>query len=636
MSQQSIRLVWRAVCILAMAACALPTTAAHAQTIGRGRWLPTWTVEYGGYKQCDDLAAAGETGAWCVDATVVTTAQGKRDQTAFVHFDGSVWRAVQFAEGVHLRAIAMSGSRFGVAVGDRGAIWQFDGVQWRAVPSGTNLELRDVAVWAPNEAWASGVLGTVLRWDGRSWRRTPTSYENLPMQTIAAAAFGDAWSATFAGDLIHFVDDQWFNENTPHITQPIDLAFAAPDHGMVVGVGALELREGLWRQAAPPTKEFSSVTWAREASADVAYAASHDRLERYENQQWSQVPFAPAPVDLSTVHFTRVARHPAGTLALGTDGTTVRIVGGQGLYMRPAVRELFALDVISGELGWAGGNALSSAFVGLQDGRWSLEPPSAAGLQVLDIDLVSKTDGWAVGFAGDEPGEARMWRWDGAAWRDWPIDKTWVLNFVDMVSPTEGWASGFNVVVHWDGSAWQLVPGAPAGAAQGALAMLHNSPAPEGFFGGRGRIYHMHDSRWDEQPLPGTSARVQALAAPSADEGWAVTDNALFRYQDGSWKAVSLPVSRDAYFWDVDASEPGNAWVLVEPDGLYHWTGSRWEWHDLSQIGGHAHPDRLRALTDPTTGATDVWLAGDPPTIARYHIERPFVQLYIPVVRMNQ
>ena len=53
-------------------------------------------------------------------------------------------------------------------------------------------------------------------------------------------------------------------------------------------------------------------------------------------------------------------------------------------------------------------------------------------------------------------------------------------------------------------------------------------------------------------------------------------------------------------------------------------------------LGGDARPHRLRVVTNPPAPArTDVWLAGDPPTIARYRVQTPATRLYLPVARKS-
>lgn len=613
---------------------AVGAPAVGAQAPPRGPWVPSWEVFLGGFQQVDSLAATGDNGAWGVDATAVSNSFGRRDQTAFVHVQGNVWRVEQLVDEARLQAIAMSGDRAGFAVGSYGRIYGFDGTQWRRVVSPSGVQLWDVALLSPTEGWAVGEQGTALRWDGAAWRATETNVRDTALTGVASVAPGEAWATWLLGPLVHFVDNAWWNELSPHLTEPVDVAFASPEHGMVVGRGALELRDGNWRVVGEIQRAYSSVAWSPDGH--VAYATSSDHVLAYRDQRWSQVTFDPAPVDLARTKFARVVNGPNAVFGLSGDGTIVEFTGTSGRYLWPPVRNLLAVDLATPDFGWAGGQALSAGFIGLKDGVWGQAQALPTGSVVGDIDLVSTTDGWAVGYLPGEFREARVWRWDGTAWGTWPVDKTWVVSYLDMLGSDEGWASGFNVVIRWDGQTWRLVPNVPAGAAAGALSMLHGGENPEGWFGSVGRIFHLHNDQWDSQRLPGEGV-VEALAVPAPDEGWAVTRSALYRYDGRDWTKVALPLGPESTVWDVDAPERGNAWVLVEPDGLFHWTGVGWERHDLANMGAQSQPVRLRAIRPvPGSPATDVWLVGAPPSIARYRVVRSTSMIYAPLTLRNE
>ena len=529
----------------------------------------------------------------------------------------------------------MAGPDLGMAVGLNGSIWRLGNGRWAPMDSPVRVALQDVAMVSASEGYAVGDLGTIIEWDGSRWQRADSGFQNQPLLAVAAPAPGDAWAVKYDGVLLHREPDgSWIEFPAPHIERPVDIAFASSTRGMVVGRGgALELRDGLWRVAPGPRQSFISVAWGESAGNALAFAVSGNGLWRYDGNGWQAVTAPGLPVALTELNFNRVAPSPFGVLGLATNGVMLRMVAPPDTFFRPPATSFLALDMAGEKLGWAGGEAFTAAFVGTAGDSWTRLVATPPRTRVLDIDLADANDGWAV---GSEPGagtvaDGRMWRWQGGQWQPWPIEKTWLLNFVEVKDANDAWASGGNVVAHWDGASWRQVTLLPGAAADGALSILHGGAQPEGWFGGRGTVFHLKDGAYQQQDLPDTVLSVDALAVPAADEGWAVTAEELYRYDGTKWTRVDLPWSRNARLLDVDASRKGSAWVLVDPDGLYHWTGFTWEWHDLARIGANAHPRRLRVLQpSPELPSTDVWLAGNPPTIARYRIVEPVAYLFMP------
>lgn len=619
---------------LALGLAATPPTGAQV-TAGpppRGPWVPSWTVLYGGYRQVGDLAAAGPGEAWGIDVAGIGTGSTARLQTAFVHWQGDVWRVAQIADDVGLESVAMVGPAFGLAVGRAGATYRFDGSRWQSMSRLVGRDLNDVALLGRDEGWAVGDWGTILRWDGVEWSRAESPLDFARLMAVAIVAPGEAWAISNAGDVLHYSSDEsdegaWQTVTAPRIRNLVDLAFEGPDHGLAVGSGVLELRSGTWRQLTVDFNAVGSVVWA----GATAHVVADGRLLTYAAGQWRPVDLAPGPVDLSSYLFRRVVAGTGGVWGLETDGTTVWIADSRAHFAGPAIRNLEALDVITSTIGWAGGEAVTAGFVGTADGTSVQTPSLPVGTRVWDIDLVSETDGWAVGYEAGDPESPLAWRWDGTEWADWPIDKVWRPLGIDMLAADEGWISGANLIARWDGASWQQVPDAPTGAMTGVLSMLAGGESPEGWFGSFGAIYHLHDGQWAAEPLP-EQVLIQAIDMLSQHEGWAVSTRSLFRYDGQDWRKVNLPASAIATIQDLDVPEPGNAWLLVDPDGLFHWTGVGWELHPQTGMGAHARPNRLRVVRAAGQGPdTDIWLSGESPLLARYSVVVPRARVYLPL-----
>jgi hypothetical protein len=616
------------VAVLGVVLCVSPAGALERP--GRGPWVPIWTVTYGGFRQADDLAAVGPDEAWAVDASTVTSAGAQYGETAFVHLTAGIWRVTQVVRDAQLTSIALSAPDFGFAVGDAGVIYQWDGRYWQPAPSPVRRRLVDIALLSATEGWAVGDLGTLIGWDGTAWRPVETPTYSVALTAVTIPAHGEAWATAREGQVIHLTEGRWERATVAGVVDPRDIAFASPGRALIVGRTVVELRDGAWRTVPISLTRCTSVAWA----GDTAYVTVDNRIRSYRDGRWATVPLVPPGIVETEPAFTRVVGAPGGPWGLAQDGTIARIGAAGASYVRPVSPSLGAIDMVDTEFGWAGGRSVSAGFVGTRDGPWSLEQALPRGVVVRAIDLVSRTDGWAVG--ADETGQARMWRWDGTRWSDWAIDKTWELSDLQMLGADEGWAGGGNAIVRWDGQAWTQVPGVPDQAAAGGLAIVRGGADPEGWFGSYGYAFHLHDGTWDWVPMTGLGPGrdlVTDIDMPGPRDGWAVTPGALFHYDGERWQKTDLPMSSDAVIRDVSAPELDNAWVLVTADGLFHWDGNRWEYHDLAPMGAGFHPLALRALRPAgDTLANDVWMVGSWPSVGRYRVVTPVGTIRLPVL----
>jgi hypothetical protein len=618
-------------CLLFAPILVTGATPAEGQTfLPRGPWVPTWTVVYGGYRQVEGMAASGGA-VWGVDYSVVTGPTGQVGQTAFVKVESGVWRAAQIVQGASLQSVALAGDKFGMAVGLSGAIYGYGGRLWAPVASPTREELVDVALSAPDNGWAVGERATVLHWDGREWTPQATPVQGSRLTAVEVTPTGEAWVTSLGGQILHYDGQDWTVADAPLLQQAADVAFASPTYGMAVGRNVLLYQNGAWHAIDAPEAAYQSVAFWQ----DTAYVVGDTRLYRYlPDGTWEAVPLADVTPAVADKPFVRVARAPDGVWAFAGDGATLLLRDDGATYVRPELKEAWALDMVTTDFGWAGGLAGTAAFVGVsgQSAGWTLQQAAPADTFVHTIDLVSATDGWAVGADPAESPQAHMWRWDGQHWNDWPVEKTWQIADIDMIDANEGWASKGNVVVRWDGREWSQVRGAPPNASAGGLAMLRGGPDPEGWFGAYGGMYHLEGDTWTPITLT-NQALIVDIEVPDPTEGWAISDKALYRYDGETWSQVPLPLSPRSTLYDVDAPERDNAWILSDPDGLYHWNGTDWERHDLSPFGDAFQPLRLRALRlEPDSLATDVWLVGLNPSIGRYRVVVPVGTVFLPAV----
>ncbi|MFN2252153.1 MAG: WD40/YVTN/BNR-like repeat-containing protein [Anaerolineae bacterium] len=598
-------------------------------------WVPLWEVYYGGFRKLTDIAPVSDTEAWGIDANVVVGTGDPRGQTLYVHRIGDSWRVAQVEDGPQMLAIDIAPTGFGVAVGEKGAIQQYEGWRWQSVRSPTVQRLTDVSLVSSSKGWAVGNRGTILEWDGSDWEQVevPEEIRVFQISAVAAVSNSDAWATCTGGQMLHYGGGDWEEYDSPALVGPTGIAFDASGRGMAVGYNVLELSGGEWREIESPGPTLTSVAW----HDGIAYAAGDGDLWQYADGAWSLVELPDTPDEAQATEYRLVAKAAEGVWGTSADtGAVVLMAGGPATYVRPSVRALLAIDMISTTLGWTGGAAQTAGLVGSLDGSWSQEIAMPSGTEVRGIDLVSDTDGWAIGRQIGSAIEARLWRWDGTDWTRWPIEKTWDISNIEMVGPDDGYANGGNVIAHWNGEEWRQVTDSPPAGRPGGMAMLEGGDNPTGWFGGYGVILHIEDGEWTQQFLS-DDGLVFDIEVPSPSEGWAATRSAtrsaLFRYDGDTWTQVDLELNTGARIEDIDAVDKGNAWLVTEDHVLYHWNGTAWALHDLAPLGVGFRTLRLKALrVDPESLATDVWLVGENPSIGRYRIVTPVGTIHLPAV----
>src|SRR6266446_562046 len=183
----------------------------------------------------------------------------------------------------------------------------------------------------------------------------------------------------------------------------------------------------------------------------------------------------------------------------------------------------------------------------------------------------SGNDVWAVGHYYTGPNNGNIWKtltlhWDGSAWSIVPSPNFGAnSNFLYGVSGSgnDVWAVGYyytfnggwTVTLHWDGGAWSAVPSPNAGGASGlnAVSGSGNDVWAVGTYsdGSAARTLTLHwdGSTWSQVPSPNVGAESNQLYAVtgSGNDVWAVGYYTFFgqtltlHWNGSSWSVVPSP-----------------------------------------------------------------------------------------------
>lgn len=260
-------------------------------------------------------------------------------------------------------------------------------------------------------------------------------------------------------------------------------------------------------------------------------------------------------VGSSTVTATSTMPH---SLTAHWDGVSWHIVPTPDKTTLRDDYHLTAVDALSAHEVWAVGSHRYIPESGILDGHtttyimrydgnaWSAVPspsPTTAGsVGVLtDVDMVSATDGWAVGSRGSMDGNLHVtdnapliMRWQAGQWTQMAIPPMLgYLNAVHASAADDVWAVGNAglvdsrpLVMHWDGIEWSVMD-SPAFSVHGWLNDVTSVSGTDvwavgqryqSITGGVPLALHLVDGQWQEvptAPLIGRTAATVAVLSPT-------------------------------------------------------------------------------------------------------------------------
>ncbi len=298
----------------------------------------------------------------------------------------------------------------------------------------------------------------------------------------------------------------------------------------------------------------------------------------------------------------------------------------------PNTGELNAVTAVSSNDVWAVGVTgvhpnLQTVTMHWDGSQWSIVPsPNIGALDniLYGVTALASNDAWAVGYyyntsAGQYQTLTMHWR--GASWTvvsSPNITGTGEnrLNAVSASSANDVWAVGTYqggtqmVILHWDGTQWNVVPGLGGGALYGVVALSANDAWAVGSVGGQ-LAMHWDGAQWSavsSPPVPGGQG-FSAVSATSSNDVWAVgntydsiAEHTLIEHWDGAMWSISPSLSLGTqinFLYGVAAISANEAWTV----GYY-------------ANGGSPSPSLTQILryNDPCASPTSTYTPTNSPT----------------------
>jgi hypothetical protein len=267
--------------------------------------------------------------------------------------------------------------------------------------------------------------------------------------------------------------------------------------------------------------------------------------------------------------------------------------------------ELLGVDAAGASDAWAVGERWPTEGVRSLALHWDGEtwtrhpvPNDPTHLDSLSsVAAIGPGRAWAVGVdidgSGTLPDRSLVVRWTGEGWERVPSpnagtapDENGTLGGVTSLAASDAWAVGSYrdpaprpLTLHWDGTAWTVVPAPTPTDAEAAWLNAVSGTAPDDVWAVGGTIrladstrqpfaLHWDGTAWTQHPLPveadGESDLLDVVAI-GPDEVWAVgVDDASalrLRWDGTSWQRTPATAGI-AHYSGVAAVGPSNAWTV--------------------------------------------------------------------------
>ncbi len=300
----------------------------------------------------------------------------------------------------------------------------------------------------------SFVLGAMLciapfvanaRAENRSWIKVAS---NNNLQSISMVNSTDGWAVGGDGTIIHWDGTKWDNVPSPTKYPLLSVDMVSSDEGYAIAFGQVTpINQSVirwdgtsWKNMTTPLGYLRSVHvlsstdgWA------VGYAG---RIMRFDGTNWT---YAETPTNTPLESLDAI--DAADAWAVGDNRYHSGIFHWNGTTWNVAkspdslgTRTLWSVDMISSTNGWAVGDGIILQWNGT---NWYNVSNPVPRKSLFSVNVINSTDGWAVGTDGC------IIHWNGASWSNVTSPTCAWLSCVDMVSSTDGWISGADGIYRW-------------------------------------------------------------------------------------------------------------------------------------------------------------------------------------------
>jgi hypothetical protein len=199
------------------------------------------------------------------------------------------------------------------------------------------------------------------------------------------------------------------------------------------------------------------------------------------------------------------------------------------VYPSPTTKDLYAVDFIDANNGWAVGRGVALRYRG---GTW-FEITGHAAHNLRDLDMVSINDGWAVGRDGNDD-RWKIWRCNGTDWRIFQV-VTGAIYCIDMINASRGWIGGNGYFLRFNGSTWEW-----GGSAPDTMYDIQMNSDTDGRAVGYHYVMRRIGNNWFNE-ASSNNWNLGRICMVGSSEGWASgnylpSDKGFLLVYDGNWK----------------------------------------------------------------------------------------------------
>lgn len=297
------------------------------------------------------------------------------------------------------------------------------------------------------------------------------------------------------------------------------------------------------------------------------------RIARWDGSAWT-VFNSPVTSDLNAVDMITAN----DGWALGDSGTILHWDGNNwALFPSPTLSTFYDISSVSSSDAW------SVAYNGIyhySGSEWNtVSTPNNYSRAISVTPGSNGNEVWAVGWYGS------ILRWNGSNWSVATSPTTELLTDVEMISSTDGWAVGNRngLVLHWDGSSWSKVA-FPSSNSQ--LFEISAASANDvwiiGFNNGGDEIFHWDGIKWSYSywSLNLLYSDITVTPGTNGSDVWVVGANgSILRWDSVNWAISNNPYNKS--FYDVELISENDGWAFgtgfpISTGKLYRWNGTTW------------------------------------------------------------